>query len=46
MRNNVDPDVRKAYDPDKDFGISFVDANIIEMICYYFGMETNLSTPT
>jgi hypothetical protein len=46
MRNNVDPDVRKAYDPDKDFVISFVDAYIIEMICHYFGMETNLSTPT
>ena len=46
MRNNVDPDVRKAYDPHKDFVISFVDAYIIEMICHYFGMETNLSTPT
>ena len=46
MRNNVDPDVRKAYDPDKDFAISFVDAYIIEMIGHYFGMETNLSTPT
>ncbi|XP_069101608.1 uncharacterized protein [Argopecten irradians] len=39
MRTNFDEDVRKAYDADKDFIISFVDAHLVEMVRNFFGME-------
>lgn len=45
-RTNVDPDVRKAYDADKDFFVSFVDAYIVEALLEYFGMDSVYSAPT
>ncbi len=45
-RSNVDSDVRKAYDADRDFVLSFVDAYIVEAVLEYFGMEDVYSYPT
>ena len=45
-RTNVDPDVRKAYDNDRDFFISFVDSYITEAVLHFFGMEDIYSAPT
>ncbi|XP_033729813.1 uncharacterized protein LOC117319009 [Pecten maximus] len=39
MRTNFDEDVRKAYDADKDFIVSFVDAHLVELMRDFFGME-------
>lgn len=46
MRSQVDQDVKKAYDADKDFVIAFVNAYIVELVCERFGMEDHLSVPT
>ncbi|CAG2210873.1 unnamed protein product [Mytilus edulis] len=46
MRSQVDQDVKKAYDADKDFVIAFVNAYIVELLCERFGMEDHLSVPT
>ena len=45
-RTSVDSDVRKAYDADKDFIVSFVDAYIVEAVLEFFGMEDVHSAPT
>jgi hypothetical protein len=38
MRTTFEEDVKKGYDADKDFVISFVDAYIVEMVRNFFGM--------
>ena len=46
MRTQVDCDVKKAYEADKDFVVSFIDAHLVELLCKYFGLEDHLSLPT
>lgn len=46
MRTQVDCDVKKAYEADKDFVVSFIDAHLVELLCEYFGLEDHLSLPT
>ena len=45
-RTNIDPDVRKVYDQDSDFFVSFVDAYIVVALLEFFGMEDVHSPPT
>lgn len=46
MRTQVKPDVKKAYEADKDFVVSFVDAHLVELVCEYFGLDDHLAVPT
>ncbi len=39
-RNEVDPDVMKAYDADKRYVINYMHANMVEASMEFFGMET------
>lgn len=45
QRNSVDADVKNAYNADKDFFISFVDAYIVEAVCHHFDLLDTQSTP-
>ena len=45
QRTNFDPEVNNAYDADKNFITSYVDAHIIEMVLEFFDMETVDSPP-
>ena len=45
MRTHVDCDVKKAFEADKDFVVSFIDAHLVELL-EYFGLEDHLSLPT
>ena len=44
-RTNFKPDVNSAYDADREFIVSFVDAYVVEMLLNYFDMETIYSAP-
>ena len=46
MRHNVNPDVMKAYDQDKDFFESYTNAFIIEATMEFFGMTGRNDAPT
>ncbi len=46
QRTNVDLDVRKAYQADRDFTMTFVDAYIVEAVLHHFGMEDKFSQPS
>lgn len=46
IRNNVDPDVMKAYESDKDFVNSFTSSYIIEALMDYFGLTQRNDAPT
>ena len=45
-RKDVNPDIKKAYNEDKDFFLAHTDGYIIVAICHYFGMEDINSSPT
>ena len=45
-RKKVSANVKKAYDPDKEFFLSFVRGYVIEGILEFFGMDDVNSTPT
>ena len=44
-RENVDKDPRHAYDADKDFTVSFVDAYIVEAALHHFSIPDIWSSP-
>lgn len=46
MRTQVNSDVKNAYDADKDFALSFIEAYIVELVTEFFGLDDHLSQPT
>ncbi|CAG2227693.1 unnamed protein product [Mytilus edulis] len=46
MRTQVNSDVKNAYDADKDFALSFIEAYIVELVTEIFGLDDHLSQPT
>ena len=44
-RTIFDPDVNSAYDADRDFIVSYINAHIIEMVLNFFNMESIHSKP-
>ena len=46
QRTNIDPEVRRAYQADRDFTILFVDAYVVEAVLEHFGMEDRHTRPT
>ena len=46
QRHDVNANVKKAYNEDKEFFLNFTNANIIEAICSHFGLADINSTPT
>lgn len=45
-RHSVDPNVMKAYDADKDYTESCINAYMIEAVMQFFGMEERNDAPT
>ena len=45
QRQDVSPDVKKAYSEDKEFFVSYTNALNVEAICSHFGLEDINNTP-